>query len=77
MPSPERDRGPWGRAERERLNAELEKAEGELKKVEEALANEGFLSRAPAAVVEKEREKQAEFRGRIERLRANLASLGG
>jgi len=64
-------------AERERLNAELAEVEADLAKVEATLANPDFLSRAPAGVVDKEREKEAEFRGKRERLRANLASLGG
>jgi len=64
-------------AESKRLKAELAEVEANLKRVEKTLANAEFLSRAPAAVVEKEREKEAEFRGKRERLRANLASLGG
>jgi len=64
-------------AEKERLNAELAAVEADLAKVEKTLANREFLDRAPAEVVDKEREKQAEFRGKRDRLRANLASLGG
>ena len=64
-------------AERERLTAELARVEADLAKVETTLKNRAFLSRAPAAVVDKEREKEAEFRGKRDRLRSNLASLGG
>jgi len=64
-------------AEKERLNAELAAVEADLAKVEKTLANREFLDRAPAEVVEKEREKEAEFRGKRDRLRANLSSLGG
>ena len=41
------------------------------------LANEQFLKRAPADVVEKEQRKHDEFTQKKERLEANLASLGG
>ena len=62
-------------AERTRLAAELKSVEQDLAKVESTLANERFLERAPADVVDKERGKQDEFRQRKARLEANLASL--
>jgi len=63
-------------AERTRLERELGETDRELAQVEGKLANEQFLSRAPADVVEKERRKRDEFAQKKERLEANLASLG-
>jgi valyl-tRNA synthetase len=46
-------------AERERLDRERERLEGEVKRLAGKLANEGFVSKAPAPVVDAEREKLA------------------
>lgn len=59
----------------QRLTRELEEARGDLQQVEKKLASDGFLARAPAAVVEKEKAKKAEYQERIARLEARLASL--
>jgi len=64
-------------SERARLSRELAAVEADLAKVRATLANEAFLERAPADVVEKERGKEAEFSHKEQRLRTNLASLGG
>jgi valyl-tRNA synthetase len=64
-------------AERARLQAELGATGAELAKAEATLSNDRFLARAPQDVVEKERAKLAEFRGKRDRLQANLRSLGG
>lgn len=56
-------------AELARLDKELEKVLKEIESIESKLANEGFVSRAPAAVVEKERERLAaniEAKGKLE-----------
>ncbi len=44
-------------AERKRLDGELKKIEGEISRLEGKLSNEGFVAKAPAAVVEGERAK--------------------
>jgi len=64
-------------AERARLRAELDTVVEELEESASTLANEQFLSRAPADVVAKERRKHDEFLQKKERLEANLASFGG
>ena len=61
--------------ERARLGEELERVEGLLKGTEQRLANENFTSKAPADVVEKEREKAASLRDQAERLSRKLAAL--
>jgi valyl-tRNA synthetase len=62
-------------AEARRLEKDLGKVEKELEGVEKKLANSSFVERAPAEVVERERERAAEARTRIERLREGLGRL--
>jgi valyl-tRNA synthetase len=62
--------------ERERLQRELKKLEKDLASVDRKLANDDFLARAPAALVEQERERQRELRAARERLEAALATAG-
>ena len=60
-----------------RLEQQLEKAEAEVRRGEAKLANEGFMSRAPEAVVAKEREKLAAYVADRDGLAARLAQLRG
>ncbi|MEM9996387.1 MAG: class I tRNA ligase family protein, partial [Bacteroidota bacterium] len=62
--------------ERARLTKEIEQKQGFLRGVEKKLANENFVSRAPEAVVEKERQKAADALAEIAKLEANIANLG-
>jgi len=61
--------------ERERLLARKARLAEEAKKAENRLSNEGFVARAPADVVEKERQKLRELLAEIALLDSNLASL--
>jgi valyl-tRNA synthetase len=61
--------------ERQRLGRELAKAEGEAARLEQRLADAGFLARAPAEVVEEQRERLAELVRIRERLGAALARI--
>ena len=63
-------------AERTRLTRDLAKIVAELDARNRKLANESFLERAPAAVVEKERAIQKEFLEKKRRIEATLATLG-
>ena len=63
-------------AERKRLTTELEKNANEIKRVEAKLANEGFTSKAPAAVIEGERQKLEKYREVRRGLEDALAKLG-
>ncbi len=62
-------------AERERLGKEVARLSGELKKCEAKLSNASFVQRAPAAVVEQERKRQAEFAALLEKVSGQLAKL--
>ncbi len=63
-------------AERDRLDREIAQKERFLTGVERKLHNEQFVTRAPADVVEKERQKAADAKAELLRLRANRADLG-
>ena len=63
-------------AERERLKKEIEKLEKQISIAEGKLANEGFVARAPAAVVEQEKQRVAEFTATLDKLKPQLAKLG-
>jgi valyl-tRNA synthetase len=63
-------------AERARLRREIEKSQAEIARLETRLEDEGFLSKAPDAIVTKEKAKLAEYKGKLERLRQRLAQLG-
>jgi valyl-tRNA synthetase len=61
--------------ERQRLGRELAKAEGEAARLEERLADAGFLARAPAELIEEQRERLRELARTRERLGAALARI--
>ena len=62
--------------ERARLRREIERIAGQVERAETKLGNPNFVGRAPEAVVLREREKLAAFRGQREKLAEKLAVLG-
>ncbi len=58
-----------------RLSKELERLTGDAARAQAKLDNTAFVERAPAAVVDKEREKRREALADAEKLRAQLARL--
>ncbi len=63
-------------AERARLAKEIARLDGEIVKAQAKLGNESFVARAPASVVEQERQRIAEFTATVARLRAQADRLG-
>ncbi len=61
--------------ERERLNKEIAKVEGELRTVESKLKNKSFVDRAPAAVVEEHRQRQKDFSEQLVKLKQARQAL--
>ncbi|MGR7919924.1 valine--tRNA ligase [Zobellella denitrificans] len=65
-------------AELARLQKELDKVGGEIKRLEGKLNNQGFVAKAPAEVVAKEQEKLADYQATLAKLQAQreqIASL--
>ena len=61
-------------AEKARLNAELKEIQGQVDRLEKLLASP-FAEKAPAAVVDKERARLAQFKETAANLEGQLASL--
>lgn len=62
-------------AERERLNKEIARLDGEITKANSKLNNESFVARAPAQVVAQEKERVANFTATLTKLREQFAKL--
>ena len=63
------------RAELERIAKEKAKAEGHLKGIEAKLSNEAFTSKAPAHIVQNQRDQAEKLRSLIAQLDASAAAL--
>ncbi len=62
--------------ERARLTAEIAKVSAEVDRLDRKLSNQGFVAKAPAAVVDAERAKLAAAREKLTATEAALAKLG-
>ena len=58
-----------------RLSGEEKKLIGEIERLEKKLSNEGFVAKAPAAVVDGEKAKLEKYRENLEGVRSALAKL--
>ncbi len=63
-------------AERARLNKELAAAEKQLSQIDAKLSNENFVNKAPANVVQGQRDAAEKLRDKIAMLKDSIASLG-
>ena len=61
--------------ERERLQGEIKKIEAEIKRAEGKLSNKGFTDKAPEVVVNKEKEKLADYKDLLEKTKASLEEI--
>jgi len=62
--------------EKARLKKEEERLAGEIKAINGRLKNKGFVSKAPWAVVEKQKTRKLELEIQIEKLKDNLKEIG-
>ena len=62
-------------AEKNRLEKEAEKMRGEIERIEKKLGNEGFVSKAPAAVIEGERKKLAAYKEKLSGIEETLGKF--
>jgi valyl-tRNA synthetase len=62
-------------AEVTRLNKAIEKLGKELERVNNKLGNPGFTDKAPAAVIDKEKEKAAGFERDIVKLKEQIEKI--
>ncbi len=63
-------------AERESIGKEIKRIEAEIAKAQGKLGSESFVARAPAAVVDQEKQRLADFTATLDRLRDQWARLG-
>ena len=59
-----------------KLAEQMKKNESEIERIEKKLSNEGFVSKAPAAVIEGERVKLNTYLETREALKIAIAKLG-
>ena len=62
-------------AEKARLDKEIARLEGEVAKANGKLSNASFVDKAPAAVVEQEKKRLADFTATLDKLRGQRARL--
>ena len=62
-------------AERKRLQGELDKAEAAVVRSQKTLDNQGFITKAPPEVVQKERDKLARLEEQARKLHDRLRML--
>lgn len=60
-----------------RLEKELKTLHGEVERIEKKLANEGFVAKAPAKVIEEERAKLQDYADKRDKTIARIAELRG
>ena len=64
-------------AERARLQKEIDNIDKQLQRIDGLLGNAGFVAKAPAEVIERERSKQGELQSKRVQLAERLTELSG
>ncbi len=59
----------------ERLGKECKKLQGEVTRVDKKLSNQGFVSKAPASVIEEEKAKREKYQTMLTQVEERIASL--
>lgn len=62
--------------EKQRLEKEKQRLEAEIERVEKKLSNQGFIAKAPAKLIEKEKEKGVKYKEMYGKVLESLAKLG-
>ncbi|MFC5652078.1 valine--tRNA ligase [Paenibacillus solisilvae] len=60
-----------------RLEKEITSLNGEVERIEKKLANQGFVAKAPAKVIDEERAKMADYADKRDKVQARIAELRG
>jgi valyl-tRNA synthetase len=63
--------------ERDRLTKEIQRLRGQLKGIQAKLGNQSFVEKAPAEVVDREREKERSFQEQVDKLEEKLTVFEG
>ena len=63
--------------EAERLQKEVKRLEGEVKRASSKLSNEGFVSKAPAALIDAEKAKLVDYEQQLAKVKSNLETVMG
>ena len=58
-----------------KLNKDAEKLESEITRIDKKLGNAGFVAKAPAAVVDEQKSKRADYESQLEAVKARIADL--
>ena len=65
------------KAETERLTKEKKRLEGEVKRAEGKLSNQGFVSKAPAKLIEEEKAKLEDYKEMLSKVEERLVIING
>ena len=59
----------------DRLNKEITKLNGEIERIDKKLSNQGFVAKAPKAVVDGEKAKREKYAEMLVAVKARIATL--
>ena len=62
-------------SELERLNKEVKKLQGEIERIDKKLGNQGFVAKAPEAVIDAEKGKREKYVEMLEAVKSRVEAL--